>query len=60
MTADHLSRGHFSRAFQVTPTLSYHAMAIPYTAYELISPRRIEWTSPYFRLQFQQTLSLIQ
>jgi len=36
--ADHLSSGNFSQAFQVTPTLSYHATEIPYTAFELISP----------------------
>jgi len=57
--ADHLSRGRFSQAFQVTPTLSCHFTPIPYTAYELISPRKIEWTSLYFHQLFQQTLSLI-
>jgi len=59
VTADHLSHGRFGQAFQVTSTLSRQFTPIPYTAYELISPRRIEWISPYFRQLFQQTLYLI-
>jgi len=56
---NHLFRGRFSQAFQVTPTLSRQFTPIPYTVYELIAHRRIEWISPYFRQLFQQTLSLI-
>jgi len=54
VTADRLSHGRLSQAFQVTPTLSRQPTMIPYTANELISP---SWISPYFH---QQTLFLTQ
>ena len=61
VTANHLSRGRFNKAFQVTPTctLSCRPSTIPHTAFQLVSPRRLNWTSPYFSELFQTTLSLI-
>jgi len=54
VTADHLSRGHLSQVFQVTPTLSHHPTVILYIAYKLISPCRIDWISSYFLQLFQR------
>jgi len=42
VTADHLSCGRSNMAFQVTPTLSCRPSTIPHTAFQLISPRRLD------------------
>ena len=57
VTADHLSRGNLQQAFQATPTLSPVRTVIPPTAFQLISPCRLDWISPHFLQLFQQTLS---
>ena len=59
VTADHLSRGHTSQAFEATPTLAQHQTAIPPLLFKLISPHTLDWTSPRFPQLFHDILSHI-
>ena len=59
VTADHLSRGNMCEAFKATPSLTQHPAIIPSSAFRLISPHTLDWTSPGFLKLFQITLSSI-
>ena len=52
VTADHLSR----QAFQVTTTLLFKPTLIPPSAFQLTSPRTLDWISPHFLQLIQQTI----
>ena len=59
VTADRLSRGNLHQAFQATPSLSPEPTPIPPSAFQLLSPHRLDWISPHFPELFQQTLSFV-
>jgi len=59
VTADHLSRGNLIQAFLATPTLSQKPTNIPLSAFKLVSPKQLDWTSPQFHHLFQETLPSI-
>ena len=59
ITADHLSWGNTYKAFQATPSLVQNPTRIPPSAFKLVSPYRVDWTSPSFLDLFQNILSYI-
>ena len=59
VTTDHLSRGNLHQAFQATPSLTPEPTPIPPSAFELLSPYKLDWTSPHFPQLFQQTTYII-
>jgi len=56
---DHFSQGNLDQAVQFNPSLSSESTMIPPSAFQLLSPQRLDWTSTYFPQLFQQTLSFV-
>ena len=58
VATNHLFCGNLHQAFQATPSLSPKPTLIPPSAFELLSPHRLDCTSHFPQL-FQQTLSFV-
>ena len=58
--ADMLSRNHIKRFLTAHPHTSQFLTPLPIPLMNLITYQQLEWTSPSFLHQFQETISVIQ
>ena len=55
-TADMLSRNQLREFFAATPEASQFPTLLPLSLLNLIAPQQLDWTSPSFLQQFQETI----